>query len=168
MKINREALGAPAFRSLMAGHPSGVAVVTTLDAAGEPQGLTCSSLCSVSVEPPLLLVCIANHSRTLAALDSLGLFAVNLLHDHGRDVARHFSSNLGDRFRAVTWAGTKEADLPYLPDDAHSVAECRLHSVTVAGDHTIIVGEVFSVDHLAPARPLIYGLRQYAAWPKEG
>lgn len=166
MKTNREVLSAPAFRSLMAGHPSGVAVVTTLDAAGDPQGLTCSSLCSVSVEPPLLLVCIANHSRTLAALDSLGLFAVNLLHDSGRDVARHFSSGLGDRFRAVTWAGTKESGMPYLPDDAHTVAECRLHSATVAGDHTIVVGEVFSVDHLVPATPLMYGLRQYAAWPK--
>ncbi|HET9899072.1 MAG TPA: flavin reductase family protein [Streptosporangiaceae bacterium] len=153
------------FRELMAGFPSGVAVVTTLDEAGWPIGLTCSSLCSVSLEPPLLLVCIASSSRTLGALEAHGLFALNLLHAHGQQTARIFSSAAADRFKAVAWRPTTTARLPCLHEDAHSVAECRLRTAHAAGDHTIVVGEVMSVMHLSAAVPLLYGLREYAVWP---
>jgi flavin reductase (DIM6/NTAB) family NADH-FMN oxidoreductase RutF len=152
----------------MAGFPSGVAVVTTVDALGRPQGLTCSSLCSVSLEPPLLLVCISNDSRTLAALKVLGRFAVNLLHQRGRRAAGAFSSSCGtDRFQVVSWRPTARSRLPCLHEDAHSIAECEVRTADVAGDHTIVVGEVVSVQHLSATAPLLYGLRQYAAWPFE-
>ncbi len=154
------------FRGLMAGFPSGVAVVTTVDAAGRPLGLTCSSLCSVSLDPPLLLVCIGNSSRTLVALKALGLFAVNLLHQHGGHAARTFSSARGaDRFQSVGWRPTARSKLPCLHEDAHSVAECQVRTTHVAGDHTIVVGELVSARHLSAVAPLLYGLREYAAWP---
>lgn len=160
-------VSAPGFRALMAGFPTGVVVVTTVDADGDPLGLTCSSLCGVSVDPPLLLVCIDNRSRTLAALVSLGLFAVNLLHQDGCDAARSFASGAPDRFDAVAWAPAQGTRLPLLPEDAHSVAECRVHRTEVAGDHTIVVGEVLTVDRITATPPLMYGLRQYASWPGE-
>ena len=158
-------VGALGFRALMAGFPSGVVVVTTVDAEGYPLGLTCSSLCSVSLAPPLLLVCIDNRSRTLRALRSSGLFAVNMLHEFGRDTARAFASGAPDRFRSVTWRPTPGEKLPCLPKDAHSIAECRVRTTEVAGDHTIVVGTVLTVERLASAAPLLYGLRRYATWP---
>lgn len=158
-------LSVPGFRALMAGFPSGVVVVSTVDEAGEPLGLTVSSLCSVSLAPPLLLVCITNHSRTLSALRSRGHFAVNMLHQHGREAAQTFATDVPDRFRSVPWAPSEREKLPLLIDDAHSVAECAVRSAEVAGDHTIVVGEVRSFERLRAEAPLLYGLREYAAWP---
>jgi flavin reductase (DIM6/NTAB) family NADH-FMN oxidoreductase RutF len=152
------------FRGFMAGFPSGVVVVTTVGGNGEPLGLTCSSLCSVSVEPPLLLVCIANASRTLHALQASGLFAVNLLHEDARHVARTFATGGPDRFGTVDWAPTEAARMPRLERDAHAVAECAVHELVVAGDHTIVIGEVLEVQRLLPTAPLLYGMQQYAAW----
>lgn len=153
------------FRALMAGFPSGVVVVTTVDDAQEPQGLTVSSLCSVSMDPPLLLVCVTNHSRTLSAMRSRGHFAVNMLHQYGRNAAQAFASDVPDRFRSVPWAPSPRQKLPLLIDDAHSVAECEVRSAEVAGDHTIVVGEVRSIERLRAEAPLLYGLREYMAWP---
>ncbi|WP_371502643.1 flavin reductase family protein [Kitasatospora sp. NBC_00374] len=153
------------FRSLMAGFPSGVAVVTAVGADGRPLGLTCSSLSAVSAEPPLLLVCIDNRSRTLAAVEDSGAFAVNLLHRYGQEAARTFSVSGPDRFRSVRWSRTGGAGLPRLDVDARAIAECRVYSTQAAGDHTVVIGEVRSVEHLTAAAPLLYGLRTYAVWP---
>lgn len=153
------------FRALMSGFPSGVVVVTTIDAAGKPTGLTCSSLCSVSLDPPLLLVCIANRSHTLDAISARGLFAVNMLHSDGRTAAQVFSQSTPDRFRALPLSRTPQTGMPCLAEHAHAVAECRVRSTHVAGDHTIVVGEVLWAGQLCAAPPLLYGLREYASWP---
>jgi flavin reductase (DIM6/NTAB) family NADH-FMN oxidoreductase RutF len=153
-----------AFRGFMAGHPSGVVVVTTVGADGAPHGLTCSSLCSVSLEPPLLLVCIANGSRTLRAVVSSGMFAVNLLHEDARQAAHTFATNLPNRFGAITWGLTGGARLPRLDRDAHAVAECSVREVVVAGDHTVLIGEACRIESLGPTAPLVYGMRRYLAW----
>jgi flavin reductase (DIM6/NTAB) family NADH-FMN oxidoreductase RutF len=155
------------FRALMAGFPSGVVVVTARSTSGEPLGLTCSSLCSVSLDPPLLLVCIANGSRTLTAVTSSGMFAVNLLHCEGQRAARVFSTATPDRFAAVSWSPTSGVGLPCLDRDAHAFAECRVHMVSVAGDHTIVVGRVLSAASLSATPPLLYGRWEYAAWPDD-
>lgn len=171
MRIHRTGLRPPVserdFLSLMAQFPSGVVVVTTLGDNGVPLGLTCSSLCSVSLRPPLLLVCIANGSRTLNALRDRGHFAVNLLHHNGRGAARTFAGDAMDRFEAVAWQRLPIAQMPGLSDAAHTAAECRLHAATVTGDHTVVVGEVLSVQSMATGAPLLYGLRQYVTWPGE-
>jgi len=153
------------FRELMAGFPTGVAVLTTMDPNGDPVGFTCTALCSVSLEPPMLLVCIANRSRTLKALQAIEFFAVNMLHQHGRGAAEVFSAAGPDRFASVTWGLSPGAGLPCLTDHAHTVAECRVRSSTLAGDHTVVIAGVISVRHLNSDPPLLYGLRQYAVWP---
>ncbi|MBP2326809.1 flavin reductase (DIM6/NTAB) family NADH-FMN oxidoreductase RutF [Kibdelosporangium banguiense] len=141
------------FRSVMAGLPSSVVVVTTVDPEGGPQGVTCSTLCAVSQDPPLLLVCIPNDSRTLAALQDRGLFVVNMLHKHGDDAARVFAAE--GHFRSVLWAPSRRDKLPLLIDDAHCVAECRVWSVVAAGDHTVVIGEVRSYEKLRSVAPLL-------------
>jgi flavin reductase (DIM6/NTAB) family NADH-FMN oxidoreductase RutF len=147
------------FQSVMAGQPRSVVVVTTVDAAGEPHGVTCSTLCRVSLDPPLLLVCVANQSRTLEALRTKGFFAVNMLHEHGQDAARAFGGGVESQFRSVLWAPSVKGRLPLLIDDAHSVAECKVWSAVVAGDHTVVIGEVQAFERLRPVRPLVVGPR---------
>jgi flavin reductase (DIM6/NTAB) family NADH-FMN oxidoreductase RutF len=154
-----------AFRGLMAGFPSGVAVVTTAGETGAPFGLTCTSLCAVSVAPPLLLVSVDSRSGTLGELLARGAFAVNLLHRRGRAAAQVFAAGGDDRFAAVAWRPAPNSGLPCLVQDAHSFAECRVRSTTPAGDHTVVIAEVVSVRHLVREAPLLYGLRTYSAWP---
>ncbi len=154
----------PGFRGLMSTFPSGVSVVTTVDARGTRLGLTCSALCSVSEDPPLLLVCIHNRSSALRAIRTRGQFAVNLLHERARATARLFSSSVPDRFGSVRWRPTPRWALPCLHADAHTVAECAVRSCVPGGDHTIVVGEVVGIESLADGVPLLYGLRRYASW----
>src|SRR3981081_1592571 len=89
------------FKALMTTFPSGVAVITTMELDGTPLGLTCTSLCSVSLEPPLLLVCVHNRSHTLSTIVDRGLFAVNLLHEGGRDAAGAFAATGAQQCGAV-------------------------------------------------------------------
>ena len=108
------------FRSLMTMHPAGVAVVTTVAPDGAPRGMTCSSVCSVSLRPPTLLVCLSAGSRTLAALLEASAFAVNLLHDKAEPAANLFATDTPDRFEKVEWAREPDRGLPHLIEDAHT------------------------------------------------
>jgi|SRR6266536_222062 len=151
------------YRDFMSSFPSGVAVVTSTDQRGQPFGFTCSSLCSVTLEPPTLLICVRNDSGTLAALRSKGAFAVNLLHDRGRRAASVLASGLADRFDHVCWEASGALQLPYLVQDAHSVAECRITSSTTVGDHTVVFGEVSNVTCRQDV-PLLYCFRRFETW----
>src|SRR5215470_1017226 len=95
------------FLEIMASFPSGVAVVTTLDASGAPRGLTSTAVSSVSAEPPLLLVCVDLESRTLPALRAGGRFVVNFLREGRSELARVFASKAEDKFERVEWRATE-------------------------------------------------------------
>ncbi|MGW0736215.1 flavin reductase family protein [Streptomyces sp. NPDC002851] len=155
------------FRSLMATFPTGVAVVTTGEFNGEPSGLTVSSVSSVSLDPPTLLVCLNRKSHTLGTLLRQGTFAVNLLHSGGQDAARIFASGDKDRFGQVTWEHDPEFGGPHLVNDAHSIADCRVTSSLAMGDHQVIFGEIHRVEQQSPeeAAPLLYGMRRFSTWP---
>lgn len=150
------------FRTMMSGFPTGVCVVTADD--GEPRGMTCSSVCSVSLAPPTLLVCLRNGSPTLAAIQSTGRFAVNLLHEHSQQTAELFASGNPRRFELLPWEQVPEACGPHLVRDAHSTADCKVVLTQRVGDHVTVFGETQRIirHHLHP--PLLYGLREFRAW----
>ncbi|GIJ79308.1 NADH-FMN oxidoreductase RutF, flavin reductase (DIM6/NTAB) family [Micromonospora phaseoli] len=150
-------------RTFMSGFPTGVAVVTSVDGQGGPWGLTCSSLMSVTLEPPTLLVSLRVGSRTLAAIEDRGIFAVNLLHARGQAAAETFAAGAPDRFHRVRWQPRGDDRLPWLVDDACGFAACALTDVRVVGDHALVVGQVTDVQYTADT-PLLYGLRQYSMW----
>lgn len=161
-----EAFPREQFRRIMSTFPSGVAVVTALGEDGAPYGMTVSSLCSVSLEPAMLLVCLRTGSETLGMLRRSGTFAVNLLQGDGRECAARFSSQAPGRFSGIAWEPTPRWSLPALREDAHTTVECALHQAVEAGDHTIVTGLVAGSVELDPQpRPLMYGLRDYAEWP---
>jgi flavin reductase (DIM6/NTAB) family NADH-FMN oxidoreductase RutF len=152
------------YRELMSMFPTGVCIVTSTDRRGQPHGLTCSSLSSVSIAPPTLLVCLKLGSPTLAALQSIRHFAVNLLHSRARMAAAVFSVPVPHRFSTVRWRPSPECSLPWLDTDSLGLAECRLIGEVPTSDHVVVLGEVLSVT-LSGGMPLLYGMRRYAAWP---
>ncbi|WP_380496689.1 flavin reductase family protein [Streptoalloteichus tenebrarius] len=152
-----------AFRRMMSAFPTGVAVVTTTDENGRPRGLTCTSLSSITLSPPTLMVSLLSTSGTLRAARGRGGFAVNLLHSRGRRAAEVFSSPVPDRFAEVGWRPVGDSGLPWLARDAFAVAECRVAGSVEVGDHTLVLGEVVRVLQTADV-PLLYGLRSFSSW----
>ena len=156
---------AETYRTFMRGFPTGVAIVTTLDEGDQPVGFTCSSLCGLSLTPPMLLICVDNASSTLERIRARELFAVNLLSDRGRAVADLFAGHGEDRFARTVWRPTELRRLPFLVEAAHAVSECRVVRMDVAGDHTIVVGSVEAVTTLGrEPTPLLHGLGRYRVW----
>ncbi|MCG8914462.1 flavin reductase family protein [Actinokineospora sp. PR83] len=152
---------AEGFRAMMRGYPTGVVVVTARDAGGMPWGMTCSSLCSVAVDPPTLLVSLRAASPTLAAVLEAGAFCVNVLHGGARHVAELFASGAPDRFDRVPWEPSAAG--PRLTGAARTVAECAVVGTRPVADHVVVFGSVGSVTEL-PGDPLLYGFRGYRTW----
>ena len=140
------------FRRVLGHFASGVTVVTTryedLD-----YGITVSSFSSLSLVPPLVLICIDHHATIHAALQGSGGFAVNILAEDGERLSRHFASHLDGKFRGIAYH-FRLTGAPLL-DDALATIECRLASHTPGGDHTIFVGEVLAAS-TRRGRPLLY------------
>jgi flavin reductase (DIM6/NTAB) family NADH-FMN oxidoreductase RutF len=149
------------FFDIMSSFASGVAIITTVDGDGRPKGLTSSAVCSVSADPPLLLVCVGRDSRTLPALLERGEFVVNVL---GRD--RHALSTLfagkgEDKFRDVSWRLAHNG-MPWLHEDTVAHAACRTIEVIEAGDHVVLIGRVEGGGlSNAVNSPLVYFRRAY-------
>jgi flavin reductase (DIM6/NTAB) family NADH-FMN oxidoreductase RutF len=143
------------FREVMGSFASGVSVVTTLAADRTPRGLTCSAVCSVSLDPPLLLVSVTNRSGTLEAIREHGAFGVNLLASQSQAVSQLFASGSTEKFRHVRWSPGKSTGSPVLEVTlAH--AECEIHDAVEAGDHTLLIGHVVAGGAAPDHRPLAY------------
>ncbi|WP_433893412.1 flavin reductase family protein [Streptomyces sp. CA-111067] len=154
------------FRAFMSTFCTGVAVVTAFDGSGRPHGLTCTSLASVALEPPTLLVCLQVASGTLGALIERGAFMVNLLDEQGRAAAEEFSSRSADRFERVPWRPAARTGQPWLFQDAFAAAECEVLRTVTVGDHVAVFGRVVHVTG-RPGNPLLYGMRQFSSWMTE-
>jgi len=141
------------FRKALGAYPTGVTIVTTLSADGVPRGLTANSFTSVSLDPPLVLVCLGKSTSSHAVFTATDRFAVNVLAEDQRAVSSLFASKSPDKFAQAAWhAGDTGAP---LIDGAAANFDCRVHQQVDAGDHTILIGRVVAVDH-QPQRPLGY------------
>lgn len=154
------------FLSIMGSLASGVTIVATLSDESQPIGLTCSAACSVSKEPPLLLVCIHRQSRVLSSILSRRMFTVNVLCAGRQQLSGVFASpGVPDRFASVDWLPGSRTGLPCLPGDCVAVAECFVSSAVDAGDHTVVIGGVMAGQVTeAPRAPLMYWRREYGSW----
>jgi flavin reductase (DIM6/NTAB) family NADH-FMN oxidoreductase RutF len=157
------------FRRAMGSFPSPVAIVTALDADGQPRGFTCSAVCSVSMAPPSMLVCVNRRNGSLDAIRDSGGFVVNLLREGTHATSELFASPSPHKFAGVRWRPTEESGLPLLADDIAAFVECTLHAEIIAGTHAILIGLVRSSGR-APrdGGPLVYYDRTYGRWAKAG
>jgi flavin reductase (DIM6/NTAB) family NADH-FMN oxidoreductase RutF len=139
--------------------PSGVTVVTTKDEDGSDEGMTVSAFCSVSLDPPLVLICIEKTASAYKALTTAPGFVVNVLSASQEQIARRFSIIDIDRFEGVGYSRSPNG-LAVL-DDVLGVIECATFAMHDAGDHTIIVGEVEAA-RAQSGTPLLYYRGGYA------
>lgn len=142
-----------AFRQIMGRFPTGVTVVATRDPHGAPVGVTVNSFTSVSLDPPLVLFCLARHARSYPMFAASPHFTVNILGDERRDLSDRFAGSPFDwtDVRIERW----ETGAPVL-SEAAAALDCRVTARYQGGDHDIIVGEVVALGSLRPGKPLVY------------
>lgn len=154
------------FRTLAGSLPTAVSVVTTLDADGQPVGMTSGTVCSLSCEPPLLLVCMSNGSRTLRSVLDRGRFCVNVLDGGGQATSELFASAGDDKFDQIAWH-VGPGGLPVLDRHVTAHALCEVFREVDGGDHRLVLGLITGGDRTETESPLVYFRRRYAAFPAQ-
>jgi len=154
------------FRAALSRWASGVTIVTSA-AGGRVHGMTVSAFSSVSLDPPLVLVCADKTSDTLGVIEKSGVFAANLLSAEQQALSNRFASKKDEhrRFEGLDWrAGVTGS--PILPG-VLAALDCRVVAAHDAGDHLIYVGRVESVE-VSPGEPLLYFAGAYRAFSPPG
>jgi 3-hydroxy-9,10-secoandrosta-1,3,5(10)-triene-9,17-dione monooxygenase reductase component len=146
------------FRAAMAALPTGVTIVTAGGPDG-PAGATANAVCSLSIEPMLMLACLDRGSRTLLAVQAADRFGISVLHAGQEPIARAFATKAPV---AEKWSGVAWSDRDGIPaiDDALTFIACDLRDVLAAGDHVIVTGEVRDLDS-RPGEPLVFHGGEY-------
>lgn len=147
------------LRDALGCFATGVTILTARDSAGQPVGLTANSFTSVSLDPPLLLACIARSSASSEVFQVAERFAVNVLHIGQQPASIRFSRRDEDRFGATPW----EPGLNGTPVLTGSLAtfECARHAIHEGGDHIILIGQVERARFEPRRDPLLYFRGKY-------
>lgn len=159
--MNSASLGSPApavidstlFRTVLSRFASGVTVVTSRDTSGTDYGMTVSAFSSLSLEPPLVLVCIDQSAAWHEVLTDSTHFNVHVLGEHQQQISRRFASDRADRF--VDVSHTRGANGVIQLNGVLALLECRITARYAGGDHTIVVGEVERAQ-AHDGEPLVY------------
>jgi flavin reductase (DIM6/NTAB) family NADH-FMN oxidoreductase RutF len=147
------------LRDALGSFATGVTVVTCVDGQGRPAGLTANSFTSVSLDPPLLLVCLQKRAVSAPALLEAETFAVNVLQTGQQPASIRFSTKEEDRFGPNDWS-PGELGAPVLVESL-GVFECERHAVHEGGDHDILVGRVVKASFDPNLDPLLYFRGRY-------
>lgn len=146
------------FRTALASLPTGVTVVSATGAEG-PAGATANAVCSLSIEPMLMLACLDRGSRTLLAVQAADRFGISVLHDGQEAVARSFATKapVADKWSGVAWS--ERDGIPAI-DGALLWIACELRDVIAAGDHVIVTGSVTDLE-IGAGDPLVFHGGEY-------
>jgi flavin reductase (DIM6/NTAB) family NADH-FMN oxidoreductase RutF len=147
------------LRDALGCFATGVTVVTTRDGAGSPIGLTANSFSAVSLDPPLILFCLAKSSSNLARFRAAEHFAINVLHIGQQPTSGVFARSTEDRFQDVAWESW-DTGAPILSGSLASF-ECATHEVVEAGDHLVFIGRVLRARFEPRRDPLLYFRGKY-------
>jgi flavin reductase (DIM6/NTAB) family NADH-FMN oxidoreductase RutF len=137
------------LRRVMGHFATGVTVITTHDEKGKVAGLTANAVTSVSLVPPLILICVDKAAECYPAFEQSGVFVVNVLAEEQEDVSRRFATRGADKFEGIGYR-LNDDGCPILTDSVAHL-DCRIVQTHDGGDHTIYVGEVDAGD--AEERP---------------
>lgn len=146
------------FRAALASLPTGVTVVSAGGADG-PAGATANAVCSLSIEPMLMLACLDRGSRTLLAVQAADRFGISVLHAGQEGIARSFATKapVAEKWQGVAWS---ERDGVPAIDDALLWIACDLRDVIAAGDHVIVTGAVTDLE-AGVGEPLVFHGGEY-------
>ena len=152
-------IDADLFRSVLGRFSTGITIVTVRDHNGRDHGMTVSAFSSLSLDPPLVLVCIGNDATMSETMQAAESFGINILNANQEALSRRFAGPIDDRFTGVP--RTHGALGNVLLDDVLASLECRVIARHPAGDHVIVVGEVDS-GVVRDGKPLLYYRGGYA------
>jgi flavin reductase (DIM6/NTAB) family NADH-FMN oxidoreductase RutF len=141
------------FCRTCAKFPTGVTILTMRDSEGGARGMTASSFTSVSLDPPLVLVCVDHKASVLEHLRRSEHVGINILSEEQSDLSSRFARHGEDRFADVEWTAGHQG-VPLIPGVLASF-ECRIDRIVDAGDHAIVIAEVLRAEY-RDGRPLVY------------
>jgi 3-hydroxy-9,10-secoandrosta-1,3,5(10)-triene-9,17-dione monooxygenase reductase component len=141
-----------AMRTVLGSFCSGVTVVTAL--GDEPLGFTCQSFTSLSLDPPLVVLCPADISTTWPRIRGIGRFCVNVLADDQQHISSRFARSGGGKYTGLGWTPAPSG-APVL-DGAIAWIDCTLWAEYSGGDHTVVVGEVRDLSACSDRNPLLF------------
>ncbi len=150
------------IRDIMAHFATGVTVVTTRDGAGSPFGLTVNAFTSLSLNPPLVVVCIDKAAQCYSCFEESKVFAVNVLSEDQEELSSRFATKGIEKFGEIKWH-RGENNVPLL-DGSIGTIECKIVNSYEGGDHTIYLGEIVSAN-ATEDRPLLFFKGKYHRLP---
>jgi len=156
------AIDSQQLRYVLGHFATGVTVITTKDGSGKPFGLTANAFTSLSLNPPLVLVCVDKTVQCYACFEESKLFAVNLLAENQEEISRRFATKGVEKFAGIQWR-TSEHGLALL-EGAIGYIECKVAQSYNGGDHTIYVGEILAAT-ASGDRPLLFFKGRYRKLP---
>ena len=147
------------WKSAMGYFPSGVTAVTSWD-GDAPVGSTVSAFCSVSLEPPLLMVCLGLENPALAPIKKSGIFGVNILPADAADLAMRLATPMeGNRFEGFSYDHA-DGGAPRFKSTPVFI-DCVVHQSHIAGDHEIVIGRGVRTQKLSDVAPMVYHQGQF-------
>jgi flavin reductase (DIM6/NTAB) family NADH-FMN oxidoreductase RutF len=148
------------FRRASGRFATGVTIASVLDPQGVPHGLTVSSFTSVSLDPPLILICLGHEVTIIDVFRASHYFGINVLAGNQRELSERFARKNEDRFNGLEWQ-RGETGVPLLSGVLAAI-ECSVDQRITAGDHDIFVGEMVNA-RVAEGEPLIHFASRYRA-----
>ena len=142
------------YRQALGRFATGVTIVTGLTAEDQPVGVTVNAFASVSLDPPLVLICLANDTGSLEAFTKGDRFAVNILENNQRELSESFAGPRDHKFKNQPYEKW-DSDCPILPGCLVNL-ECTRINVMEGGDHVIVLGRVDRIERAAAGQPLLY------------
>jgi flavin reductase (DIM6/NTAB) family NADH-FMN oxidoreductase RutF len=150
------------YRDAWSRFASGVTVITTLEPDGKTHGMTASSVTSVSLDPPLVLVVIGEERESHGLIESTGCFGISILDAGQTDIAMHFATPPEKRGTIDSKHLTKISDISVIAG-AIAVMDCKVTAAHKAGDHTVYIGQVEAID-VGEGDPLVWFQRQFGGF----
>ena len=151
-----------AFRQVLGSYPTGVCAITALGADGKPVGMVVGTFTSVSLEPPLVGFLPGRNSSTWPQIETAGRFCVNVLGSDQQAVCRQVAGKGADKFAGLDIVVSNHG----LPVIAGAIAriECTIHSVTEAGDHWFVLGNVLHMEVSRDEDPMLFHRGRYGGF----
>jgi flavin reductase (DIM6/NTAB) family NADH-FMN oxidoreductase RutF len=160
--VSNIAIDFATFRQVLGSYPTGVCAVTALDQDGKPIGMVVGTFTSVSLDPPLVGFLPDKKSSTWPQIEGAGRFCVNVLGSDQQRICRQMSAKGPDRFLGVEYE-VSEHNLPVIVG-AIARIECTIHSITDAGDHWFVLGDVLGLEITRDEDPMLFHRGRYGGF----
>lgn len=154
-----------AFRQVLGSYPTGVCAITARGTGGEPVGMVVGTFTSVSLNPPLVGFLPDKGSSTWPRIQAAGRFCVNVLGSDQQAACRQIAGK-GDKFTGLDIV-ISDHDLPVIAGSIGRI-ECTIHSVTEAGDHWFVLGNVLHMEVSRDADPMLFHKGRYGGFAERG